>query len=115
MRFLAAALLPFVIAAAPPPGVPQKKLTLERIFASPPISGPSPRLLKLSPDGRYASFLQPRSNDRERFDLWAMDTATGELRMLVDSAKIGGGAISEARKDAARARARRGFKGHCRV
>ena len=98
MRFLAVALLPLLLAAAPPAGVVQKKLTIERIFASPPISGSSPRLLKLSPDGRYASLLQPRQNDRERFDLWAMDTTTNQLRMLVDSTKIGGGEISEAEK-----------------
>jgi dipeptidyl-peptidase-4 len=98
MRFLAAALLPLLLATAPPPGVPQKKLTIERIFASPPISGATPRLLKLSPDGRYASLLKPRSDDRERFDLWAMDTSSGQLRMLVDSTKIGGGEISEAEK-----------------
>ena len=93
-----AAVLPLLIAAAPPPGVPQKKLTIERIFASPPISGASPRLLKLSPDGRYATMLKPRDTDRERFDLWAMNTSTGQLRMLVDSTKIGGGEISEAEK-----------------
>jgi len=95
--FAAAAVL-LVAAAPPPPGVPQKKLTIERIFASPPISGKTPRLLKLSPDGRYATMLQPRAEDRERFDLWAMDTSTGQLRMLVDSTKIGGGEISEAEK-----------------
>jgi dipeptidyl-peptidase-4 len=98
MRFLAAAALPLLIAAAPPPGITPKKLTIERIFASPPISGPSPRLLRLSPDGRYVSLLQPRQSDRERFDLWAMDAATGQLRMLVDSTKLGGGEISEAEK-----------------
>ena len=98
MRFLVAAVLPLLIAAASPPGVPQKKLTIERIFASPPISGASPRLLKLSPDGRYATLLKPRAEDRERFDLWAMDTTTGQQRMLIDSTKIGGGEISEAEK-----------------
>ena len=98
MRFLVLAALPLLIAAAPPPGVPQKKLTIERIFASPPISGPTPRLLKLSPDGRYAGLLLPRSEDRERYDLWAMDTSTGAKRMLVDSSKLGGGEISEAEK-----------------
>jgi dipeptidyl-peptidase 4 len=99
MRFLvAAAVAPLLLAAAPPPGLPQKKLTIERIFASPPISGTTPRLLKLSPDGRYASMLRARTEDRERFDLWAMDTSTGQLRMLVDSARIGGGEISEAEK-----------------
>ena len=98
MRFLLAAVLPLLVAAAPPPGVPQKKLTIERIFASPPISGATPRLLKLSPDGRYATLLKPRAEDRERFDLWAMDTSSGQLRMLVDSTRIGGGEISEAEK-----------------
>jgi dipeptidyl-peptidase-4 len=99
MRLLAAAAVaPLLLALAPPPGVPQKKLAIERIFASPPISGQTPRLLKLSPDGRYAALLQPRKVDRERFDLWAMDTSTGQLRMLVDSTKIGGGEISEAEK-----------------
>jgi dipeptidyl-peptidase-4 len=98
MRFLVLAALPLLIAAAPPPGVPQKQLTIERIFASPPISGPTPRLLKLSPDGRYATLLKPRAEDRERFDLWAMDTTSGQLRLLIDSTKIGGGEISEAEK-----------------
>jgi dipeptidyl-peptidase 4 len=97
MRFLAAAVLPLLLAAAPP-GVPQKQLTIERIFASPPISGPTPRQLKLSPDGRFASLLLPRSTDRERYDLWAMDASTGAKRMLVDSTKVGGGEISEAEK-----------------
>src|SRR5207253_237786 len=39
-----------------------------------------------------------RAEDRERFDLWAMDTSTGQMRMLIDSTKIGGGEISEAEK-----------------
>ena len=99
MRFLvAAAVAPLILALAPPPGIPQKKLTIERIFASPPISGQTPRSLKLSPDGRYASMLLPRETDRERYDLWAIDTSTGARRMLVDSTKVGGGEISEAEK-----------------
>jgi dipeptidyl-peptidase-4 len=98
MRLLLLAAAPLVIAAAPPPEVPQKTLTIERIFASPELSGPTPRQLKLSPDGRYATLLKPRASDRERFDLWALDTSTGEQRMLVDSTKVGGGQISEAEK-----------------
>jgi dipeptidyl-peptidase-4 len=98
MRFLLLAAAPLVIAAATPPEVPQKTLTIERIFASPELSGPTPRQLKLSPDGRYATLLKPRADDRERFDLWALDTTTGAQRMLVDSTKFGGGQISEAEK-----------------
>ena len=97
---LLAAALPSLLAAAPPaaPPVPSQPLTLARIFASPALSGPSPRAVKLSPDGRYATLLKARPDDAERYDLWAIDTATGAERMLVDSTKFGGGAISEAEK-----------------
>ena len=76
-----------------------KPLTLERVFASPSINGPTPRAVKLSPDGKYLTSLRPRIDDRDRFDLWALDVAAGEWRMLVDSLKIGTGAdLSEAEK-----------------
>ena len=74
-------------------------LTLERVFQSPALQGAAPRLPKLSPDGRLATLLKNRAADRERYDLWAVDTATGEARMLVDSEKLGTGAeISEEEK-----------------
>ena len=92
------ALAPVLLALSPPPGVVQKPLTIERIFASPPLSGAAPRLLKLSPDGRFAALLQPRKDDRERFDLWTIDTATGQMRMLIDTTKMGGRELSEAEK-----------------
>lgn len=76
-----------------------RDLTLERVFQSPSISGPSPRMPRLSPDGRLATVLRNRADDRERYDLWAVDTATGQARMLVDSLKIGSGAeLSEEEK-----------------
>jgi len=82
-------------AAAPP----QQTLTLERIFDSPALSGPTPRALKLSPDGHLATLLRNRPDDLLRYDLWAIDTKTGEARMLVDSKKVGSGeALSEAEK-----------------
>jgi dipeptidyl-peptidase 4 len=78
---------------------PAPELTLERVFASPSLNGPSPRLPKLSPDGKWLTSLRPREDDRERFDLWAMDTTSGKSRMLVDSTKLGtSGEISEAEK-----------------
>ena len=74
-------------------------LTLERVFASPALSGPTPRAVKLSPNGKWLTSLRPRADDRERFDLWVMDIATSESRMLVDSAKLGTtGTLSEAEK-----------------
>nr|WP_239019799.1 DPP IV N-terminal domain-containing protein [Sphingomonas suaedae] len=74
-------------------------LTLERVFASPDLAGVAPRALKLSPDGKFVTLLRNRPDDNQRYDLWAMDTATGEWRMLVDSLKLGTGAeLSEAEK-----------------
>jgi len=100
MRFLAvAAALPLILAAAPQPGVPETKLTIERVFDSPSLNGPVPRLPKLSRDGRYLALLRNRSNDLERYDLWAFDRQTGKWSMLVDSEKLGTGqAMSEAEK-----------------
>jgi dipeptidyl-peptidase-4 len=74
-------------------------LPLERVFESPALSGPTPREAKLSPDGHFVTLLKNRADDKDRYDLWAIDTATGAERMLVDSRKIGtGAAISEEEK-----------------
>lgn len=75
------------------------KLTLQRVFASPDLAGDQPQALRLSPDGTLLTSVRPREDERNRFDLWAMDTRTGTWRMLVDSKKIGSGAeLSEAEK-----------------
>ncbi|MEK7343306.1 MAG: S9 family peptidase [Pseudomonadota bacterium] len=77
----------------------QDTLTLERVFASPDLAGPQPRALKLSPDGSLVTLLKPRADEKERLDLWAIDTGTGRERMLVDSKKTGSGAdLTEAEK-----------------
>lgn len=79
--------------------VPDQKLTLARVFGSPDLSGVQPRGLKLSPDGTLLTSLKPRADEKERFDLWALDTRTGQERMLVDSKKVGSGAeLSEVEK-----------------
>lgn len=82
-------------APAQPPETPPA-LNLERLFTSPALSGLAPRLPKLSPDGRLVTMLRNRADDRDRYDLWAVDTATGQARMLVDSTRFGsGGPLSE--------------------
>ncbi|MFL6761711.1 MAG: DPP IV N-terminal domain-containing protein [Sphingomicrobium sp.] len=87
-----------LLAATATPAI-ASDLPLERVFASPSLSGPTPRQAKLSPDGRLVTLLKNRADDKDRYDLWAIDTATGAERMLVDSQKIGsGGAISEEEK-----------------
>ena len=68
------------------------------------VAGRRRACLKLSPDGRFATLLRNRADDRDRYDLWAVDTATGAARMLVDSARLGTGAAAlRGGDDAARA------------
>ncbi|WP_291176821.1 S9 family peptidase [Erythrobacter sp.] len=67
------------------------ELTFERVFASPDLTGPAPRKVKLSPDGRYLTLLRNREDDRERYDLWAYDREASEWTMLVDSEALGTG------------------------
>lgn len=76
-----------------------KKLTLDVLFQSPSISGPSLRGVKFSPDGTLVTLLKARSDETDRYDLWAIDTTTGAERLLVDSAKLGSRAeLSETAK-----------------
>ena len=82
-----------VAAACVSPAVPQTEpsmpeapsLTLDRLYASPGLSGPSPRAVKYSPDGSRVTFLKAREDDGSRFDLWQFDVATGAQSLLVDS------------------------------
>ena len=60
-------------------------LTLDRLFANPPLLGTPPRALTIAPDGRHMAWLQPRADDQLRFDLWVEEIATGKRRMAVDS------------------------------
>lgn len=65
--------------------VDQKPLTLERLFASPSLSGPTPSGVQYSPDGTRVTFLKAREDENSRYDLWQFDVATGAQSMLVDS------------------------------
>jgi dipeptidyl-peptidase-4 len=77
----------------------QPPLTIERVFASPELSGQAPRGVKLSPDGKWLTVLRARDSDKDRYDLWGYERATEQWRMLVDSEKVGSGAaLSEAEK-----------------
>lgn len=97
IRILAAGLA--ALSLTSPVMAQQNKLTLERLYGNPPLAGPTPRLLNLSPDGRWLTSLRNRPDEKERFDLWALDTRTGAERMLVDSRAFGtGAALSEAER-----------------
>lgn len=65
-----------------------EKLSLERIYQDPSLSGTAPRKLKLSPDGQRATYIQAREDDYNRFDLWQYNVETGKRSMLVDSESL---------------------------
>ena len=63
----------------------QPRLSLERLYASPSLNGPTAKGVKFSPDGARVTFQKAREDDASRFDLWQFDVATGEQSLLVDS------------------------------
>lgn len=68
--------------------VQAKPLSLERIFDDPSLSGKSPVQLKFSPDGSRVTYLQGKSDDYNRYDLWEYNLKDNTNRVLVDSAKL---------------------------
>src|SRR6187397_490742 len=65
-----------------------ERLTLERLFASPDLSGASLRSAQISPDGKLVTYLRGKADNAGRLDLWAYDIARRSHRMLVDSASL---------------------------
>ncbi len=80
-------LLPFSALRAQQ-STPAKQLTIEAIFAEGGITGRAPETFKWSPDGTKVSFVQ-RDDSGEHGELWYVDTATGEKKVLVSEAKLG--------------------------
>jgi len=80
------------------------ELTIERIFGDPALSGPTPRAVKVSPDGLRVGLLRGRESDQHQLDLWSYDVRDGSLQMRVDSKRLVG---VEQLSDAERARRER--------
>jgi dipeptidyl-peptidase 4 len=59
------------------------ELSLERIFDSPDLSGPTLREARLSPAGDRVTFLRGRDDDRSMLDLWEYHIEDDETRVLV--------------------------------
>ena len=64
-----------------------KPLTIEAIFAEGGLTGRGPENIKWSPDSTKVSFVQ-RDDAGEHGELWYVDTATGEKKVLVSEAKL---------------------------
>lgn len=60
-------------------------LTLERIFASPDLSGPTLRQARLSPAGDRVTFLRGREDAPRTLDLWEYSTELGRTRRLISA------------------------------
>ncbi|WP_407669346.1 S9 family peptidase [Paraglaciecola hydrolytica] len=80
-------------------------LSIERIFTSPALDGSAPRNLKISPDGKRVTFLQGKSSDYERLDLWEYDLKTKKTQILFNSDDLSSG--PEALSDEEKARRER--------
>ena len=65
----------------------RKTLTIEAIFAEGGITGREPENIQWSPDGSKLSFIQ-RDDAGEHGELWYVDVATGEKKVLVSEAKL---------------------------
>ena len=66
---------------------PVKSLTLEAVFAPGGLTGRSPENTEWSPDGTKLSFVQ-RDDEGEHGELWYVDAATGEKKVLISAAKL---------------------------
>jgi dipeptidyl-peptidase-4 len=63
------------------------KLTIESIFAEGGITGRAPENIKWSPDNTKFTFIQ-RDDTGEHGELWYVDAATGEKKVLVSEVKL---------------------------
>jgi dipeptidyl-peptidase-4 len=68
--------------------VSAEKLTIETIFDGGSLSGPTPRGLKISPDGTRVTFLRAKADDQYQLDLWEYNLKDHSTRLLVDSKKL---------------------------
>ncbi|MDM4765913.1 DPP IV N-terminal domain-containing protein [Pelomonas sp. SE-A7] len=94
---LAAAGLPSAAAAAPA----EPELTLDRIFADPPLTGRMPRAASVSPAGQWLTFLRPSESDSEVMELWGQPLPAGKPRRLLAMSDLIGQAkaqLTEAEK-----------------
>src|SRR6202041_2578058 len=65
-----------------------KKLTVERIFSGPSLSGTLVHGIEWTPDGKRVTYFERTGTGKSAAtDLWAMDAVTGQKSVLV-SAKM---------------------------
>jgi dipeptidyl-peptidase-4 len=66
---------------------PTQPLTIETLYQPGGLAGRGPETISWSPDGTKLSFVQ-RDEKGEKGELWYIDAATGEKKVLVSAAKL---------------------------
>src|ERR1035441_4293038 len=74
-------------AASAQTAAPAKQLSIDAIFAEGGLTGRAPETIKWSPDGTKVSFVL-RDDSGEHGELWYVDAATGEKKVLVSQVKL---------------------------
>ncbi len=82
------------------------RLTAERLFSDPPLTGALPRDVRVAPDGRFLTCLRVADDDRERVDLWGADLARGTLQCWLNATRLPGAEAPSADERAERERKR---------
>ena len=80
---LMASLTPFVTTLTQ-----AEKLSIERMFAAPDLSGATLRSPQISPDGRLVAYLRGSERNKDRLDLWAYDISNRRHHLLVEAARL---------------------------
>jgi dipeptidyl-peptidase 4 len=63
-----------------------KELTLERLFSGPYLGGQTTRGIAWAPDGKRFSYIEAKRNGNDAvLELWTMDAASGERKVLVSA------------------------------
>ena len=66
-----------------------KKLTVERIYSQPSLNGRMTRGLAWTPNGKQLTYFETKGAGKEATtELWAIDTSTGERKMLMGADKL---------------------------
>jgi dipeptidyl-peptidase 4 len=85
LAFVATLSAPPALAQAVAPAAAAKELTLDRIFSPPFLGGRGTQGIQWAPDGKRFSYLERKGAGRDAVvELWTMDAATGERKVLVN-------------------------------
>src|SRR5262245_33517322 len=65
------------------------RLTVERIYSQPSLAGRLNRGVEWSPDGKLASFFENKGQGKgAKSELWGLEAASGQRRLLVSAEKL---------------------------